>query len=203
MGKIRTACYVRTSTEREEQEGSFALQKEYFTNMIKNDPELEFVGCYGDFGKSGRSVEKRPEFQRMIKDCEEGKIEVIYTKSVSRFARNIADLAETVQHLRQLGVGVYFEREGLNTMERGTELLMNILGIIAQEESRSFGENVRIGVDIRNSSGHPTGNPPPGFVWFFSGAWLQTEDYSPCPECTQSLCHRKIKQIPDYPSASR
>ena len=132
MGKIRTACYVRTSTEREEQEGSFALQKEYFTNMIKNDPELEFVGCYGDFGKSGRSVEKRPEFQRMIKDCEEGKIEVIYTKSVSRFARNIADLAETVQHLRQLGVGVYFEREGLNTMERGTELLMNILGIIAQ-----------------------------------------------------------------------
>ena len=163
MGKIRTACYVRTSTEREEQEGSFALQKEYFTNMIKNDPELEFVGCYGDFGKSGRSVEKRPEFQRMIKDCEEGKIEVIYTKSVSRFARNIADLAETVQHLRQLGVGVYFEREGLNTMERGTELLMNILGIIAQEESRSFGENVRIGVDIRNSSGHPTGNPPYGY----------------------------------------
>ena len=77
MGKIRTACYVRTSTEREEQEGSFALQKEYFANMIKNDPELEFVGCYGDFGKSGRSVEKRPEFQRMIKDCEEGKSEVI------------------------------------------------------------------------------------------------------------------------------
>ena len=137
MAKTKAACYVRTSTDREEQEGSFVLQKEYFINMIKEDPELEFVGCYGDYGKSGRFAEKRPEFQKMIRDCEAGKIEVIYTKSVSRFARNIADLVEVVQKLRSLGVCVYFERECLNTMDRSTELLLHILGIIAQEPNRT------------------------------------------------------------------
>lgn len=177
MARIKAACYVRTSTDREEQEGSFALQKEYFTKMIKDDPELEFVGCYGDYGKSGRSTQKRPEFMRMIKDCEDGKIEVIYTKSVSRFARNIADLVETVQHLRKLGVCVYFERERLNTMERNTELLLNILGIIAQEESRSFGENVRLGFDARNASGHPVGTTPYGYRRINKdGDWAIVED---------------------------
>ena len=163
MEKIKAACYVRTSTDREEQEGSFALQKEYFIKMITNDPNLEFVGCYGDYGKSGRFAEKRPEFQQMIKDCEDGKIEVIYTKSVSRFARNIADLVEVVQKLRGIGVCIFFEREGLNTMDRSAELLLHILGIIAQEESRSYGENVRLGVEIRNSTGHPVGSPPYGY----------------------------------------
>lgn len=163
MAKTKAACYVRTSTDREEQEGSFILQKEYFINMIKEDPELEFVGCYGDYGKSGRFAEKRPEFQKMIRDCEAGKIEVIYTKSVSRFARNIADLVEVVQKLRSLGVCVYFERECLNTMDRSTELLLHILGIIAQEESRSYGENVRLGFELRHATGHPTGQPPYGY----------------------------------------
>ena len=163
MERTKAACYVRTSTDREEQEGSFALQKEYFINMINSDPNLELVDCYGDYGKSGRSAEARPEFQRMIKDCEDGKIEVIYTKSVSRFARNIADLVEVVQKLRGLGICVFFERESLNTMDRSTELLLHILGIIAQEESRSFGENVRLGVELRHSTGHPTGKPPYGY----------------------------------------
>ena len=100
--KTRAACYVRTSTDREEQEGSFQLQKDYFISMINEDPELEFVDCYGDYGKSGTSAEHRPEFQRMIRDCEAHKIDIIYTKSVSRFARNISDLVETIQHLREL-----------------------------------------------------------------------------------------------------
>ena len=122
MEKIKAACYVRTSTDREEQEGSFALQKEYFIKMITNDPNLEFVGCYGDYGKSGRFAEKRPEFQQMIKDCEDGKIEVIYTKSVSRFARNIADLVEVVQKLRGIGVCVFFAQIVLKFLHKRDSL---------------------------------------------------------------------------------
>ncbi|MBQ1363719.1 MAG: recombinase family protein, partial [Oscillospiraceae bacterium] len=162
-GKTRAACYVRTSTDREEQEGSFQLQKDYFINMIKDDPELELVDCYGDYGKSGVSAAHRPEFQRMIRDCEEHKIDVIYTKSVSRFARNISDLVETIQHLRELGVSIYFEKESLNTRERSSELFLHILGIIAQEESRSFGANVRLGLAVRMATGHPVGKTPYGF----------------------------------------
>ncbi len=163
MEKLRAACYVRTSTDREDQEGSYALQRDYFIQLITSAPGLEFAGCYGDYGKSGRFAEKRPAFRRMLQDCESGKIQIIYTKSVSRFARSIADLVETVQFLRKLGVTVIFERENLNSADRGTELLLHILGIVAQEESRSFGENVRLGREIRNASGHPVGRPPYGY----------------------------------------
>lgn len=163
MDKIRAACYVRTSTDLEEQEGSFKLQCDYFTKLILSNPRLEFVDCYGDLGCSGRDTRGRPEFTRMMQDCEEHKINVIYTKSVSRFARSITDLAETVAHLRELGVYVYFERENINTRHRGSELLLNVIGIIAQEESRSFGENVRLGLQDRMSTGHPVGKVPYGY----------------------------------------
>ena len=160
---LRAAAYARTSTDQEEQEGSFQLQQQYFKDMIEADPSLELVGIYGDFGKSGRDADSRPDFQRMLRDCEAGKIDMIYTKSVSRFARNIADLVEVVQHLRELGVNVYFESQRLNTAERQTELLLHILGIIAQEESRSFGENVRLGLEMRAATGHPIGQTAYGF----------------------------------------
>ena len=138
MEKTNTCSYIRTSTDREEQEGSFETQKAYFEDLITSDPELEYVGCYGDFGKSGRFADKRPEFQRMLKDCEEGKIQLIYTKSVSRFARSVADFVETVTLLRGLGVLVYFDEENLNTEYRNMELLLHILAIMAAEESRIF-----------------------------------------------------------------
>lgn len=163
MEKLRVAAYARTSTDQEKQEGSFQLQKQYFKDMIEADPNLELVDIYGDFGKSGRMAENRPDFQRMIRDCEAGKIDVIYTKSVSRFARNVTDMVETIRHLRDLGVTLYFEKEGLNTSDIQAELLLNILGIVAQEESRSFGENVRLGLELRVSTGHPVGMPSYGY----------------------------------------
>lgn len=163
MEKIKTASYVRTSTDMEAQKDSFRIQKEYFEDLITNDPELEYVGCYGDCGASGRYADKRPEFQRMLKDCEEGKIQAIYTKSVSRFARSIADLVETVTKLRGLGIFIYFEEQGLNSSDRNMELLLNILGIMAQEESKSLGENVRLGLELRASTGHPVGRVAYGF----------------------------------------
>ena len=201
--KMRAACYVRTSTDREEQEGSFQLQKEYFINMIKEDPDLEFVDCYGDFGKSGRSMEHRPEFQRMLRDCEAGKIDVIYTKSVSRFARSIADLVEVVQKLRELGVFVYFESQELNTAERQTELLLHILGIVAQEESRSFGENVRLGLEMRMATGHPVGQTAYGYRRVDKDAnWAIVEEQAErvrlaFRKAAEGACYQEIKKALD------
>lgn len=163
MEKIKTCSYIRTSTDREEQGGSYGIQKAYFEDLITSDPELEYVGCYGDFGKSGRYADKRPEFQRMLKDCEEGKIQAIYTKSVSRFARSIADLVESVTMLRSLGIFIYFDDQSLNSNDRNMELLLHILGIMAQEESRSLGENVRLGLELRASTGHPVGRVAYGY----------------------------------------
>ncbi len=177
MDKIKTASYVRTSTDREEQEGSFEIQKKFFEDMITSDPELEYVGCYGDFGISGKYADKRPEFQRMLKDCEEGKIQTIYTKSVSRFARSIADLVDTLTMLRSLGVFVYFEEEKINSGDRHLELLLHILGVMAQEEARSLGENVRLGLQLRTSTGHPVGRVPYGYRRIDKDAnWAIEED---------------------------
>jgi len=161
----------------EAQRDSFRIQKEYFEDLITSDPELEYVGCYGDCGASGRYADKRPEFQRMLKDCEEGKIQAIYTKSVSRFARSIADLVETVTRLRSLGIFIYFEEENLNSNDRNMELLLHILGIMAQEESKSLGENVRIGLELRASTGHPIGRVAYGFRSIDKdGNWEIVED---------------------------
>ena len=162
--KLRASCYVRCSTASDLQEGSYETQETYFRNMIEADPNLIFVECYGDFGKSGGEALTRPGFQQMLRDAEEGKFDVLYTKSVSRFSRNVSDFCETVNHLRGLGINVYFEREGLNTADRSTELFMNILSAVADEELRSIRENVRLGLEARAASGHPVGTPPYGFI---------------------------------------
>ena len=174
---IRAAGYARVSTDEELQEGSYELQVQYFRDMIQAVPDLKLVEIYGDKGKSGRNIEQRPGFLRMLQDCEAGKIDVIYTKSVSRFARNITDMVETVTRFRKIGVTVFFEKEGLNTMDRSTDLLMNILGIIAQEESRSIGENLRLGLEARCATGHPVGRVPYGYRRIDKDAnWAVEED---------------------------
>ena len=162
--KMRAACYVRCSCETDIMEGSYETQEAYFRNMIGEDPNLTLVECYGDFGKSGGEALSRPGFQQMIKDADEHKFDVIYTKSVSRFSRNISDFCEAVNHLRELGIYVYFEREGLNTADRSTELFTNILSAVAQEELRSIRENVRLALETRAASGHPVGKVPYGYI---------------------------------------
>ncbi len=162
--ELRAACYVRCSCETDIMEGSYETQETYFRNMIEDDPNLTLVECYGDFGKSGGEALSRPGFQQMIRDAEEHKFDVIYTKSVSRFSRNVSDFCETVNHLRELGIYVFFEREGLNTADRSTELFVNILSAVAQEELRSIRENVRLGLEARAATGHPVGKVPYGYV---------------------------------------
>lgn len=140
--KKRRACaYCRVSTASDTQDGSFEVQCEYYERLINSDPEMEFVGVYGDHGKSGRKMYNREELNRMIKDCEDGKIDLILTKSISRFARNMADCVETVRHLKELGVRVLFEKENLDTDTMTGELILGILATIAQEESISLSQN--------------------------------------------------------------
>lgn len=139
--KIRTCAYCRVSTASDTQDGSFEVQCEYYERLISSDPEMEFVGVYGDHGKSGRKMYNRTELNRMIKDCEDGKIGLILTKSISRFARNMADCVETVRHLKELGVRVLFEKENLDTDTMTGELILGILATIAQEESISLSQN--------------------------------------------------------------
>ena len=137
MEKKRTAAYCRVSTTSDTQDGSFEVQCEYYEKRIKEDPGMELVGVYGDHGKSGRSMRGRKELNRLIKDCEAGKIELVLTKSISRFARNMLECVETIRHLSELGVVVRFEKEGLDTETMGGELKLGILETIEQEEGNS------------------------------------------------------------------
>jgi DNA invertase Pin-like site-specific DNA recombinase len=137
------ATYARVSTLHDEQLHSLSAQKDYYRKYIRQHPGWEFVGIYADSGISGGSVQARAEFQRMITDCIAGKIDLIVTKSVSRFARNTLDTLNTLQQLRQLHIGVFFEQENINSLDRNGDLLLAVLAGYAQEESRSISENTK------------------------------------------------------------
>ena len=146
---IRVAAYVRVSTDSAEQEGSLALQREYFENLIKSKPEYEFVGIYEDDGVSATNVEKRKGFLKMMEDCKAGKIDLILTKSISRFARNLGDLLFYVNLLNSLKprVEVRFEADCVSTLGAMGEILITVLGLCAQEESRIKSESITWAVD--------------------------------------------------------
>lgn len=141
--KIKVAAYCRVSTGNEEQQNSFKNQSLYYTQLIENTENWVLVGIYADDGYSGTSTKKRTEFNRMISDAKSGDIDMIITKSISRFARNTADTIQHTKDLKALGIAVFFENENVNSMDEGGELLMTSLGAIAQEESRSISENIR------------------------------------------------------------
>lgn len=139
--KIRVAAYCRVSTDREEQLNSFENQVDYYTKYINENPEYEMVDIYSDEGISGTNTKKRDGFNRMIADCEAGKIDLIIIKSISRFARNTQDCLSYSRKLKGLGIGIIFEKENINTMDASGELLFTILSSLAQEESRNISEN--------------------------------------------------------------
>ena len=142
MEKKKTAAYCRVSTLDDSQDGSFEMQCEYFEKCIKDNPTMEFAGVYGDHGLSGRSIRGRKELNRLIEDCEAGRVQRILTKSIGRFARDMKECVEVIRHLSELGVGVYFEREKLDTLSMNGELILGILATIAEEESNSISRNV-------------------------------------------------------------
>lgn len=139
----KVAAYARVSTSAERLKHSLSAQISYYSAMIQANTEWEFVRVYADEYISGTGTAKRTEFQNMIKDCEEGKIDIILTKSISRFARNTIDLLENIRHLKDLGIAVIFEKENINSMSGDGELMLTILASYAQEEVRSISDNIK------------------------------------------------------------
>lgn len=144
--KLRVAAYCRVSTELEQQESSYEAQVEYYTEKIEENPNWKNAGIYADDGKSATNTKKRDDFNAMIKDALDGKIDMILTKSVSRFARNTVDALMTIRKLKEKNVAVVFEKEGVNTLDGTGEILITILSSLVQEESRNISENTRWGV---------------------------------------------------------
>lgn len=151
--KRKTAAYARVSTDSEEQLTSYEAQVDYYTKYIKGKPEWEFVKVYTDEGISATNTKHRDGFKRMIADALDGKIDLIVTKSVSRFARNTVDSLVTVRKLKEKGVEIYFEKENIYTLDSKGELLITIMSSLAQEESRSISENVTWGQRKRFADG--------------------------------------------------
>lgn len=157
----KVAAYARVSMASKELLHSLSAQVSYYNNLIQSNPDWEFAGIYVDRGISGTQIKKRDEFQRMLEDCEAGKINIILTKSVSRFARNTVDLLNTVRHLKELGVEVRFERECINTLSADGELMLTLVASVAQEESRSISENIRWRIQKDFERGIDPTNPHP------------------------------------------
>ena len=154
----KVAAYARVSMESDRMMHSLSTQVSYYNELIQSNPEWEFAGVYADNFISGTSTEKRTEFQRMLADCEAGKIDIVLTKSISRFARNTVDLLETVRHLKELGIEVQFEKEHINSLSDDGELMLSLLASFAQEESRSISENARWAIQKRFEKGIPNGH---------------------------------------------
>ena len=152
-GVYKVAAYCRVSTELESQKNSIDTQRTVYEEMIEANPSWELAGIYVDEGLSGTTVKSRTAFNEMIKDADDGKIDYIITKSISRFARNTLECLQHVRHLNDKGVHLYFEKENIDTGAAFSEMLLTILAAFAQEESRSISENVKWGIRKRFESG--------------------------------------------------
>ena len=139
------AAYCRVSTEQEEQQNSYQVQIAYYTDLINRKKEWTLAGIFADEGISGTQAKKRPEFLKMIRLCKKQKIDIVITKSISRFARNTVDCLEYVRQLKDLGIGVIFEKENINTMTMTSEFMIALYGSFAQAESESISKNVSWG----------------------------------------------------------
>lgn len=151
--KTRVCAYCRVSTENDDQLSSFEAQINYYTNTITNHPDWHFVGIYADEGISGTNTKKRLEFNKMIDDCMKGKIDLILTKSISRFARNTLDCLQYVRQLKEKNIGIFFEKENINTLDGRGDLLISIMSSLAQEESSNLSKVTRMGIVYRFQEG--------------------------------------------------
>ena len=184
---VRRVCgYARVSTDNEEQLNSYEAQMDYYTHFIRDHEGWEFVGLYSDEGISGTSIRRRKGFQRMIADALAGKIDLIVTKSISRFARNTVDSISTIRELKAKGVEVHFEKDGLWTFDPSAELIISILSSIAEEESRNLSQNVTWGQRARFAAGKVS-MPYKHFLGYDRG-----EDGSPVGNEEQAELVRRI-----------
>ena len=151
--RLRVAAYCRVSTDQEEQESSYEAQCAHYTSFITSNAGWELAGLYADEGISGTSMKYRDSFKRLIQDCEAGRVDLVLTKSISRFSRNTLDCLQTIRKLKALGIAVQFEKENINTLDAKGEVLITIMASIAQQESQSISQNVRMGIQYRFQQG--------------------------------------------------
>lgn len=166
----RVAAYARVSVSTDQLMHSLSAQISYYSELIQCNPEWEYAGVYADAGITGTDAKARPKFQQLIAECEAGKIDIILTKSISRFARNTVDLLATVRHLRGLGVEVRFEKENVNTFTADGEVMLSILASFAEQESVSLSQNIKWSV----RKGYEQGNPH-GHMKLFGYRWEGNE----------------------------
>jgi len=151
--KLRVAAYCRVSTDSDEQATSYDTQIEHYTTYIQGHPDWVLAGIFADDGISGTNTKKREEFNRMIDECMAGNIDMIITKSISRFARNTLDCLKYIRQLKEKNIPVYFEKENINTMDSKGEVMLTIMASLAQQESQSLSQNVKLGLQYRYQQG--------------------------------------------------
>ena len=147
--KLRVAAYCRVSTENEGQASSYETQISHYTSYIKNRPNWKLAGIFADDGISGTNTKNREGFNKMIDDCMAGKIDMIITKSISRFARNTLDCLKYIRMLKDKNIAVFFEKENINSMDSKGEVMLTIMASLAQQESQSLSQNVKMGIQYR------------------------------------------------------
>lgn len=163
---IRACAYCRVSTDNEDQKTSYDSQRIHYKNMIEENPDWEFVGIYADEGITGTQTKKREQFNQMMSDALNGKIDLILAKSISRFARNTVDTLNCVRLLREHNVDVYFEKENIHTLGLSNELFLTLYSAFAQAESESISENVKAGVRMKMKRGELVGKYAPfGYLY--------------------------------------
>ena len=151
--KLKVAAYCRVSTDSDEQATSYEAQVTHYTNFIQSNPEWQFAGVFADDGISGTGTKKREGFNRMINECMNGSIDMVITKSISRFARNTVDCLKYIRLLKGKNIPVFFEKENINTMDARGEVLITIMASLAQQESESLSKNVKLGLQFRYQNG--------------------------------------------------
>ena len=154
---LRVAAYCRVSTDQEEQLSSYAAQIRYYTDLINGNPNWELAGIYADEAISGTLVFKRDQFLRLIADCESHKVDMVITKSISRFTRNVADVIKYVRRLSKLNVRILFEEENIDTSTMDGEMVLSILGATYQQEVNNISAHVKKGLRMKMSRGELVG----------------------------------------------
>jgi site-specific DNA recombinase len=151
--KLRVAAYCRVSTDSDEQASSYEAQIEHYTAFINGHPDWQLAGIFADDGISGTNTKKREEFNRLIDECIAGNIDMVITKSISRFARNTLDCLKYIRQLKDKNIAVFFEKENINSMDSKGEVMLTIMASLAQQESQSLSQNVKLGLQYRYQQG--------------------------------------------------
>lgn len=173
-GSLKVAAYIRVSSDSSDQENSYETQERYFSQLLQSNPSWVSAGVYSDYGISGTTKDKRTGFKRLLRHCREGKIDRIFCKSISRFARNTEDFVVALRTLKENNVSIFFERESLDTTDSVSDFILTTLGAIAQEESRSISANIRWGMQKRFPKGQVRNFDIYGYR--YTGEMVETED---------------------------